>query len=109
MILLDIVDANEKKKFIEGNSDFVEKTLTQIEIYKQFVLRVIGDGSRDEQEKKLKSKLESIKEFSLLFMYTEIMHSTQLCFLLKPVNSRHKRDRLHFIIPTGGTLFLCLC
>ncbi|MCA5959578.1 hypothetical protein LC724_02050 [Blautia sp. RD014234] len=51
MILLDIVDANEKKKFIEGNSDFVEKTLPQIEIYKQFVLRVIGDGSRDEQEK----------------------------------------------------------
>ena len=107
MILLDIVDANEKKKFIEGNSDFVEKTLPQIEIYKQFVLRVIGDGSRDEQEKKLKSKLESIKEFSLLFMYTEIMHSTQLCFLLKPVNSRHKRDRLHFIIPTGGLQSLC--
>ncbi len=28
MILLDIVDANEKKKFIEGNSDFVEKDFT---------------------------------------------------------------------------------
>lgn len=40
-------------------------------------------------------------------MYTEIMHSTQLCFLLKPVNSRHKRDRLHFIIPTGGLQSLC--
>ena len=70
MILLDIVDANEKKKFIEGNSDFVEKTLPQIEIYKQFVHRVIGDGSRDEQEKKFKIGCEEVvKIYKYIFEF----------------------------------------
>lgn len=60
MLLLDIVDVNEKKKFLEGKSDFVEKVLPQIEIYKRFISRVIGDGSRNEQEEKFKEGCEEV-------------------------------------------------
>lgn len=60
MILLDIIDVNEKKKFLEGKSDFVEKVLPHIESYKRFVIRVTSDGSRDEQEEKFKTGSEEV-------------------------------------------------
>lgn len=32
ILLLDIVDVNEKKKFLEGKSSFIEEILPQIDI-----------------------------------------------------------------------------
>lgn len=51
MLLLDITDVNEKTKFLEGKSDFVKNVLPQIEAYRQFVVRIIDDGSKEEENK----------------------------------------------------------
>lgn len=68
IILLDIVDINEKQKFLEGKSNFIENILPQTEIYKRFVLRVLSDGSRDEQEKNFKiGHEEVIKIYKYIF------------------------------------------
>ena len=60
ILLLDIVDLNEKKKFLEGKSSFIEDILPQVDIYKKFVVRVTGDGNIEKQDEQFKTGCEEI-------------------------------------------------
>lgn len=37
LVILDMIDVNEKKKFLDGTSDYIEQVLSEIDEYKQFV------------------------------------------------------------------------
>lgn len=60
ILLLDIVDLNEKKKFLEGKSSFIEDILPQVDIYKKFVVRVTGDGNIEKHDEQFKTGCEEI-------------------------------------------------
>lgn len=60
ILVLDIIDAGEKKKFIEGKSDFVEIILPKLKIYKRFINRFVGDGRRDVEEEQFKTDCEEV-------------------------------------------------
>lgn len=60
IILLDIIDIQEKKKFLEGKSEFVTNVLPELKIYKRFINRLIGDGSRTVEEEQFKSNCEEV-------------------------------------------------
>lgn len=68
ILLLDIVDVNEKKKFLEGKSSFIEEILPQIDIYKKFVVRLTGNGNIKEQDEQFKTGCEEmIKVYKYVF------------------------------------------
>ena len=60
IILLDIIDIQEKKKFLEGKSEFVTNVLPELKIYKRFVNRLIGDGNSTVEESQFKSNCEEV-------------------------------------------------
>ncbi len=57
---LEFIDIQEKKKFLEGKSEFVTNVLPELKIYKRFINRLIGDGSRTVEEEQFKSNCEEV-------------------------------------------------
>ena len=43
LVILDMIDVNEKKKFLDGTSDYIERVLSEIDEYKQFV-RLVSEN-----------------------------------------------------------------
>ena len=62
IVLLDMVDAKEKKAFLEGRSNFLIDLMPRIEIYKKYILRNFGIDIRDDCEEKLTEKYKLVQE-----------------------------------------------
>lgn len=60
IILLDIIDIPEKKKFLEGKSAFVASVLPELKAYQRFVNRLIGDGNSTVEESQFQSNCEEV-------------------------------------------------
>lgn len=60
IILLDIIDIPEKKKFLEGKSTFVANVLPELKAYQRFVNRLIGDGNSTVEESQFQSNCEEV-------------------------------------------------
>lgn len=60
IILLDIIDIPEKKKFLEGKSTFVASVLPELKAYQRFVNRLIGDGNSTVEESQFQSNCEEV-------------------------------------------------
>ena len=70
ILLLDIVNSNEKTKFIEGKSDFIEKQLPQIDIYKEYIYRFFGNVERrnlTDEERLVTGYAEVVKVYKYVF------------------------------------------
>ena len=52
IILLDMINVEEKKRFLEGKSDFIDRVMSEIECYRKYVLRFFGEGTKEEQEQR---------------------------------------------------------
>lgn len=46
IVMLDMIDVNEKKKFLDGTSDFIRQVLPKIDEYKQFVQLMFGNENK---------------------------------------------------------------
>ncbi len=62
VVLLDMVDAKEKKAFFEGKSNILIDLMPRIEIYKKYILRSFGIDIRDDYEEKLTEKYELVQD-----------------------------------------------
>ena len=62
VVLLDMVDAKEKKAFLEGKSNILIDLMPRIEIYKKYILRSFGIDIRDDYEEKLTEKYELVQD-----------------------------------------------
>ena len=62
VVLLDMVDAKEKKAFLEGKSNILIDLMPRIETYKKYILRSFGIDIRDDCEEKLTEKYELVQE-----------------------------------------------
>ena len=62
IVLLDMVDAKEKKAFLEGKSNILIDLMPRIEIYKKYILRSFGIDIRDDCEEKLTEKYKLVQE-----------------------------------------------
>ena len=61
IVLLDMVDAKEKKAFLEGKSKIIIDLMPQIEIYKKYILRIFGIDARGDYETELAEKYELVQ------------------------------------------------
>mgnify|MGYP001851920171 CR=1 FL=1 len=61
IVLLDMVDAKEKKAFLEGKSNILIDLMPQISIYKKYILRFFGINARGDYETKLAEKYELVQ------------------------------------------------
>ena len=61
VVLLDMVDAKEKKAFLEGKSNILIDLMPRIEIYKKYILRSFGIDIRDDCEEKLTEKYKLVQ------------------------------------------------
>lgn len=61
IVLLDMVDAKEKKVFLEGKSKIIIELLPQIEIYKKYILRIFGIDARGDYETELAEKFKLVQ------------------------------------------------
>ena len=62
VVLLDMVDAKEKKAFFEGKSNILIDLMPRIEIYKKYILRSFGIDIRGDYEEKLTEKYELVQD-----------------------------------------------
>ena len=62
IVLLDMIDAKEKKAFLEGKSNILIDLMPRIEIYKKYILRSFGIDIRDDYEEKLTEKYELVQD-----------------------------------------------
>ena len=62
IVLLDMVDAKEKKAFLEGKSTILIDLMPRIEIYKKYIFRYFGIDIRDDYEEKLTEKYKLVQE-----------------------------------------------
>ena len=62
IVLLDMVDAKEKKAFLEGRSNILIDLMPRIENYKKYILRNFGIDIRDDCEEKLTEKYKLVQE-----------------------------------------------
>lgn len=62
IVLLDMVDAKEKKAFLEGKSNILIDLMPRIEIYKKYILRSFGIDIRDDYEEKLTEKYKLVQD-----------------------------------------------
>lgn len=62
IVLLDMVDAKEKKAFLEGKSNILIDLMPRIEIYKKYILRSFEIDIRDDCEEKLTEKYKLVQE-----------------------------------------------
>lgn len=53
IIILDMINAKEKKKFLEGKSNFIDRVMPEIECYSKYLLKFFGEGSKEEQAQRL--------------------------------------------------------
>lgn len=61
VVLLDMINAKEKKAFLEGKSNILIDLLPRIEIYKKYILRNFGIVRRGDYEKELAEKYELVQ------------------------------------------------
>lgn len=61
VVLLDMVDAKEKKDFLEGKSKILIDLMPRIEIYKKYIIKSFGIDTRDDYEEKLAEKYELVQ------------------------------------------------
>ena len=61
IVLLDMVDAKEKKAFLEGKSNILIDLMPRIEIYKKYILRNFGIDIRGGCEEKLTEKYKLVQ------------------------------------------------
>ena len=61
IVLLDMVNAKEKKAFLEGKSNILIDLMPRIEIYKKYILRNFGIDIRDGCEEKLTEKYKLVQ------------------------------------------------
>ncbi len=61
IVLLDMVDAKEKKAFLEGKSNILINLMPKIEIYKKYILRSFGFDIRENYQKELAEKYELVQ------------------------------------------------
>lgn len=61
VVLLDMVDAKEKKDFLEGKSKILIDLMPRIEIYKKYIIKSFGIDTRDDYEEKLTEKYELVQ------------------------------------------------
>ena len=62
IVLLDMVNAKEKKAFLEGKSNILIDLMPRIEIYKKYILRSFGIDIRDDCKEKLTEKYKLVQE-----------------------------------------------
>ena len=62
VVLLDMVDAKEKKAFLEGKSNILIDLMPRIEIYKKYILRIFGIDIKDDCVEKLTEKYKLVQE-----------------------------------------------
>lgn len=62
IVLLDMIDAKEKKAFLEGKSNILIDLMPRIEIYKKYILRSFGIDIRYDYEEKLTEKYKLVQE-----------------------------------------------
>lgn len=56
-----MVDAKEKKAFLEGKSNILVDLMPRIQIYKKYILRSFGIDTRGEYKKELAEKYELVQ------------------------------------------------
>ena len=61
VVLLDMVDAKEKKAFLEGKSKILTDLMPRIENYKKYILRMFGIDTGDGYEEKLTKKYKLVQ------------------------------------------------
>lgn len=61
IVLLDMIDAKEKKAFLEGKSNILIDLMPRIEIYKKYILRNFEIVRRGDYEKELAEKYELVQ------------------------------------------------
>lgn len=61
IVLLDMIDAKEKKAFLEGKSNILIDLMPRIEIYKKYILRNFEIVTRGDYEKELAEKYELVQ------------------------------------------------
>lgn len=61
VVLLDMIDAKEKKAFLEGKSNILIDLMPRIEIYKKYILRNFEIVRREDDEKELAEKYELVQ------------------------------------------------
>ena len=61
VVLLDMVDAKEKKAFLEGKSKILTDLMPRIENYKMYILRMFGIDTGDGYEEKLTKKYKLVQ------------------------------------------------
>ena len=62
IVLLDMIDAKEKKAFLEGKSNILIDLMPRIEIYKKYILRSFWIDIRYDYEEKLTEKYKLVQE-----------------------------------------------
>ena len=61
IVLLDMVDAKEKKAFLEGKSNILIELMPKIEIYKKYILRIFGIVIKEGYETELTEKYKLVQ------------------------------------------------
>ena len=61
IVLLDMVDAKEKKAFLEGKSNILIDLMPRIEIYKKYILRIFGIVTKEGYETELTEKYKLVQ------------------------------------------------
>ena len=61
VVLLDMIDAKEKKAFLEGKSNILIDLMPRMEFYKKYILRSFGIDIRDDCEEKLTEKYKLVQ------------------------------------------------
>lgn len=54
IILLDMINVEEKQRVLEGKSNFIDRVMIETECYRKYVLRFFGGGIKEEQEQRFK-------------------------------------------------------
>lgn len=62
VIALDMIDVEEKEKFLNGKSDFIGKEMPQIGCYKKYILRFFVEGTKEQQEQRFEEGHKIIQE-----------------------------------------------
>ena len=62
VVLLDMVDAKEKKAFLEGKSNILIELMPKIESYKKYILRVFGIDVGEDNGEQLDEKYKLVQE-----------------------------------------------
>lgn len=61
VVLLDMIDAKEKKAFLEGKSNILIDLMPRMEFYKKYILTSFGIVRREDYEKELTEKYELVQ------------------------------------------------